>query len=488
MTRILEPGHTCEQIVAVERSGVLVDARDYYLAVHAALLRAERYVLIAGWQFDSGVPLLRGADAAQAPGPVRLLELIEHTVRAKPQLEVFLLAWDYSVVFALEREWMQQLKFGWLTDPRIHFVFDDQHPLGASHHQKLVIVDETIAFAGGIDLCDARWDDRRHVADHPDRVTVRGQPQKPYHDMMAYCTGAAVGQLSRLFCLRWQRATSEPLALPSVAPGTPPPMPRALPIACRELAISLTFGEHPGSGTPQVDQILRLHERAIAAAQHLIYIETQYFTSHAVHDALCQRMQRAGGGGLQIVIVMPFGADTPKENFALGDAQRRVLSSLCATAREHDHDIRIMYSADATPDADGQPVPTFIHSKLLAVDDRLLTVGSANATNRSMRVDSELNVVWECAGEDAAGARSIAAVRGSLLCEHAGIEHDPELAKIDGLCARLDGLIGKTKLQRREIEESPAGIARAPMLERAFDPDAPLLELELDELIDPTRG
>ena len=482
MTRILEPGDTCQQIAAVESAGVVIDARDYYLAVHAAVLRAERYVLIAGWQFDSGVALLRGADAEHASAPVRLLELIEHAAQAKPQLELYLLAWDYSLVFALEREWMQRLKFRWLTNERIHFVFDDQHPLGASHHQKLVVVDQTIAFAGGIDLCDSRWDDRQHTPDRPDRVTLGGQPQKPYHDLMAYCIGPAVGELSALFCLRWQRATGERLALPEVAAGTPPTLPSALPVACNELAISLTFAAYPRSDTPQTEQIRRLHERAIAEAQHLIYIETQYFTSRAIHDALCSRMQ-SGEAGLEIVIVMPNGADTPKENFALGDAQRWVLNSLCANAREHGHELRILYSAAA--DAQGELVPTFIHSKLLAVDDRLLTVGSANATNRSMSLDSELNVAWECAGGADPASRSIARVRASLLCEHAGIEHDPELERGRGLCARLDLLIGKTKLRRREIEESPEQIARAPLLERAFDPEAPLTELELDDLIKP---
>jgi phospholipase D1/2 len=73
MKRILQPGTTCERICAIDRSGVLIDARDYYLAIHTALQLAQRYVLIAGWQFDSAVPLVRGADAAKVTVPVRLL-------------------------------------------------------------------------------------------------------------------------------------------------------------------------------------------------------------------------------------------------------------------------------------------------------------------------------------------------------------------------------------------------------------------------------
>ncbi|HMI93686.1 MAG TPA: phospholipase, partial [Polyangiales bacterium] len=302
MKRILEPGTNCERICEVSRSGVLIDARDYYLAVHAALQLAQRYVLIAGWQFDSAVPLVRGADLGLVTGPVRLLELIEHVTKSNPQLSVYILAWDYSLVLALEREWLQRFKFDWRTNDRIHFVFDDQHPVGASHHQKLVVVDQTIAFAGGIDLCDARWDDPQHALDRPERITVKGEPQKPYHDLMAYSMGSAVGDLTRLFCARWQRATGQPLDLPEVGPGEPPPLPNALPIECSEMAISVTFGAHPSSGTAKCEQIMHLHEQAIARAEKLIYIETQYFTSHAIHDALCRRM-REGAAGLEVVLV-----------------------------------------------------------------------------------------------------------------------------------------------------------------------------------------
>jgi phosphatidylserine/phosphatidylglycerophosphate/cardiolipin synthase-like enzyme len=231
MRRVLEPGRNCSRIAQVCESGVLVDAHDYYLAVHTAVRHARRYVLMAGWQFDSEVPLLRGGDAERAQGPVRLLALLEQAVAERPDLQVYLLAWDYSLVFALEREWMQRLKFGWATNERIHFVFDDQHPMGASHHQKLVVVDGAIAFTGGIDLCDSRWDDRRHALHNPERITLSGDPQKPYHDLMAYCTGPVVADLAQLFGTRWRRATGSDLALPQADGSSPPPIASALPIA-----------------------------------------------------------------------------------------------------------------------------------------------------------------------------------------------------------------------------------------------------------------
>ena len=166
MSRVLRAGRSCESLRPVETSGVLIDARDYYLAVHRAILSAERFVLITGWQFDSRVALVRGQDAAAAGAPAGFLELLRHVEKARPNLRVYLLAWDYSVVFSLEREWMQKVKFDWTTGDRIRFVFDSQHPPAACHHQKLVVVDGLIAFAGGIDLCESRWDDRDHAPEN----------------------------------------------------------------------------------------------------------------------------------------------------------------------------------------------------------------------------------------------------------------------------------------------------------------------------------
>jgi phosphatidylserine/phosphatidylglycerophosphate/cardiolipin synthase-like enzyme len=183
------------------------------------------------------------------------------------------------------------------------------------------------------------------------------------------------------------------------------------------------------------------------------------------------------------VIVMPNGADTPKENFALGDAQNRVLASLLATARAHGHLLRVLFSG--APDSNGKMVATFIHSKVLAVDDRILSIGSANCTNRSMSVDSELNMTWECSPEGGRLAEQIARVRASLLSEHAGIAYDPRLEQTAGLVARLDELVGSSKLQLREVPASPADVERNPVLEWAFDPTDAVTELDLEDLLQP---
>lgn len=488
MSTILRRGRNCERVEAVERSGVLIDARDYYLAVHQALCAARRTVLIAGWQFDSAVPLIRGQDAEGLPAPSELLPLLEHVAKTQPDLHIYILAWDYSLLLAGEREWLQRVKFDWMTSERIHFVFDGEHPTGASHHQKLVVVDGELAFTGGIDLCDARWDDSAHTIDNPLRFRLNGDLQKPYHDVMAYCTGPVVRSIERLFCERWQRATGNTLALPPAKTGkaehvTLPALERALPVQCSEVAISLTFGEHSPSGTAKLEQIKALHEDAIASAEHLLYIETQYFTSRAIYAALRKRLEAADRSKLEVVIVLPTGADTPKEKFALGDTQDWVLSSLRVVAEQTGHALRVLCSVAQRDD--GTTAPTFIHSKLLIADNRLMTIGSANVTNRSMSFDSELNLAWEC-GDDEALSSSIGRVRARLLCEHAGIEHDARFERTHGVVARIDELVaGQSKLRLRELPDSPDSIPQTSLLEQAFDPEKALTDLEPSELLEP---
>jgi phospholipase D1/2 len=189
---------------------------------------------------------------------------------------------------------------------------------------------------------------------------------------------------------------------------------------------------------------------------------------------------------LEIVVVKATVGDTSKESTALGGLQASILSSLARTARETGHAFGA-YHGVATRE-DGTELPVFVHSKLLAVDNRLLSIGSANCTNRSMHVDGELNLAWECGSSADPLGGSIAELRASLIAEHAGLKPDESLRATRDLVARLDALAesGQTRLRRNPILE-PGEIERAPLLESAFDPVRPLDELGIEELGELTR-
>src|SRR5688572_21706187 len=111
-----ERNYWCEG--PVSSAGILVDADDYYRAFYEAGQNASAYILLAGWQFDTDACLLRGPEAANAALPVTLLAYLNALCQRRPELRIYILAWDFHAIFALERQWMQDLRFKWLTSER----------------------------------------------------------------------------------------------------------------------------------------------------------------------------------------------------------------------------------------------------------------------------------------------------------------------------------------------------------------------------------
>ncbi|MEO8185595.1 MAG: phospholipase D-like domain-containing protein [Deltaproteobacteria bacterium] len=447
MRAILDPGRNCWKSARADLSGVLVDAAAYYRAFYAAASQAKKSIILSGWQFDRGVPLVRGQDAP--PGAeVRLLAFLDQLCEHNPELEVYILAWDFNVVFALEREWMQTLYFQWATNKRLQFRFDEAHAAQGSHHQKFAVIDRSLSFLGGMDLCEARWDDRRHQQDNPLRVS-RGEPAKPYHDVQAYLVGCrAADTLRELFVDRWAHSEGPQLVLPeceSAAASSPYCPPGALALGAYEVAFSRTDPRGPNDDVREVEALLM---DAIRAAERLIYIETQYFSSRAVGDALISRMRESGRARLQLVVILNDKPEAVKEEIAIGLRQAKIMSRLARVAKETGHALGA-YGTLCEGEARERPA-TYIHSKMLIVDDRFLTVGSANLTNRSMGVDTELNVSWEAPEGRTADDPLVEGIRNlrvSLLAEHTGLAEAAaeqraaaDLGNMEGLVARLDEL------------------------------------------------
>ena len=474
MKPILEQPRNVFTSAEADESRLLVDASDYYCSVYRALEQAQHYAVLSGWQFDSGVALLRGRDAELAQRPVTLLRFLSTLCEERPSLSIYLLAWDYSVVYAQEREWMQGLKFAFSTNPRVRFEWDDHPVIGASHHQKFVVVDGAVGFLGGIDICDARWDDCRHESANPNRVNLGGEPCKPYHDVQAALTGPAVAPLIELFGERWQRATGDRLYLDAPSPETRARFDLSTlcgnqgeDIGARRVSFSRTQ-QDPRANPVEVSEIRQLFTDAIWAAERMIYAETQYFTSRSIASVLVDRLRDEQLPKLDIVICMPHGSDSPMEKLALGDTQEEVLFVVQETARQHGHALSLIYPV--TQDALGVETPIFIHAKLLIVDDQLLMVGSPNLTERSMGLDSEIAVSWQCSSddEDQAARHCLRNVRTRLLAEHSGLPAaDFELER--GLAVQVEAIVdgGKSGLRRRAVTSSgPLG----PLMARIFDP------------------
>lgn len=189
-----------------ERIAFLIDAADYFAALRHAILAARRSVFIIGWDVDSRVRLL--PDPTPPDGhPATLLAFLNSVLAKRPDLHVHVLSWDFSMIYAFEREFLPSTKFGWRGHRRLHFALDAVHPQWASHHQKIVVVDDRVAFTGGLDLTIRRWDTSEHLPGDPRRVDPGGEIYDPVHDLQIAVEGEAAAALGELARERWRRAT-----------------------------------------------------------------------------------------------------------------------------------------------------------------------------------------------------------------------------------------------------------------------------------------
>ena len=468
---ILKPGTNCMGIYQVDETGVLVDAEDYYRAFYQTALAARSYLLLAGWQFDSEVHLLRGDEEHGSAGDTRFLQFLERLCQVNPHLHIYILAWDFSAVFSLEREWFQDIIFNWTTNKRVQFRFDSVHATGATHHQKFVIADGAIAYLGGMDICSSRWDDRRHMRDNPDRADVDGTRYGSYHDIQTYHTGAVVGVLLELFRQRWRDSGGGELKLPQAGALTPTLPAGACPLPTSRVAVCRTAARTPLTEQREVHEIRHLFVDAIMSAQHLIYLENQYFSSQVVFWSLVARMSMTERPPLQVIMILPDRLPLTEELF-LGLPQMRMIRTLQQVAEKTGHTLSVYSSAEMDH---GNRKMTFIHSKLLLIDDRFLTIGSANATNRSMGLDTELNVAWETepGGGEEDMAAAIRALRASLLAEHAGLlgcGEDWRFEKVENLTRHLECL----------ADDHDARLCR-------YQPDTTFENSELPDVLEPIQ-
>ncbi|HYG88414.1 MAG TPA: phospholipase D-like domain-containing protein [Azospirillum sp.] len=391
------------------RGAVLIDAGSYFAQLEWALHRARRSILIIGWDFDGRMSLRPN----RVPGrPTTLSDLLVSLVRMRPELEIRILVWDFSVFYGPSAPLPLLLGDDWQEHPRIQLRLDNKHPLYGAHHQKLVCIDDALAFAGGIDLTVRRWDTCRHLADDPQRVEPDGTPYPPVHDIQMAVDGEAARALADIARERWRIATGEALAPVSVEAD---PWPPNLPADFSGISVGIARTVPAWGTEPAIREAGTLTLDALAAAQRTIYIEAQYLTAAAVRDRLAERL--AAANGPEIVILVTRSSRGLLERFVMGSNRDRLVRRLKQVDR-YDR-LRVYYPV--VPAAEGD-CEILIHSKLIIVDDDIIRVGSSNLNNRSIGLDTECDLAVEAT--DDAVRRAIARLRERLLAEH--LDTDPD--------------------------------------------------------------
>jgi len=398
-------GEDCWRIERALKASMIVDADAYFRHARAAMMKAKKRIMLIGWDFDAAITLIREDEAGDG-APTVIGDFISWLVERTPELEIFLLRWDVGAMKSMVRPSNLFTTVRWMANSRITVKLDSHHPTAASHHQKIVVIDDCFAFCGGIDMTGDRWDTRHHRDEEPWRRHPDGSPYGPWHDATTALQGpvaAALGQHARA---RWKGAGGEEL-LP--VEGQQDCWPDALPVQFEDVDVAISRSAPEMEDQEPLIEIERLYVNQIASAKRYIYAESQYFASRRIAEAMAARLTEEDGP--QIVIINPEQADGWLEQQAMDTGRARLFEAL--KARDRHGRLRLYHPFTAR----GEPI--YVHAKILIVDDRVLRVGSSNMNNRSMRLDTECDVTIDAALPANAGREDvIRAIRDDLIAEH----------------------------------------------------------------------
>jgi len=480
---LLSPGENCCAAARAHRATMLVDGSNYFDAFVRAAERAERSILILAWDFDSRMVLRFAEDGS--PGET-MGEFLNRLCERNHRLRIDILDWDFPLVFGTDREYSPLFGLDWKPHRHIRFRFDDTHPLAGSHHQKIVVIDDKLAFSGGLDLTNRRWDTPDHIPDDKRRA-FDDKPYPPFHDVMLALDGEAARELAANARKRWRLATGRRAAKSEGARGDP--WPPELRVDVSDVTVGIACTIPPTRGKEGVHHVERLYLDMIAAAKKYIYIENQYFTSQKIGEALEARLKEPDPP--EIVLVTRLLSHGWLEEVTMHVLRTRLVRAL--RAADHAGRFHAYY-----PHVEGLCEGTCIdlHSKVMIVDDEWARIGSSNISNRSMGVDTECDVVIEARGDERVRA-AIREMRNRLLGEHSGSGKEGlQRALAEGaptMAAALEKLgtaqRGLRELEAPEVSEALMAAAAIGDMEKPIAMDTLVQGFaHSEELEQPTRG
>ena len=461
--RIIQPGRNCWRVEPASRFYCIQDAADYFRLVRQALLRARKTVFSLGWDITAHTDLY--PDATVRDAPTRLDKLLAYVARRRPQLRCYILTWDYGALYTLERDPFTRWRLGWRMPRGVRFGFDDRHPVGGSHHQKIVVVDDQLAFCGGIDLTGHRWDTSAHRPEEPARTTPLGEPYGPYHEVQAMVTGPAATSLGVLARDRWRALGSD--RMPPLDSSNEDLWPSDITPDLTDVDVAIARTMPGFESRPAIRECEALFLDSIAMAKQTIYIESQYFTNDKLADALAARLREPQGP--EVVVISPKECHGWLEKTTMGAFRDGVFRRLVA-ANEHKR-LRLVYPTASR----SRDVPTFVHSKVMIVDDVLARIGSANYSHRSMGMDTECDLAVDAGGDSVARA-GIRRMCHRLLAEHLRMSVD-DVARGIERTGSIGALIDTRESAEHtlvQIEISEEATPPSAVLQAAADPDEPI--------------
>jgi phosphatidylserine/phosphatidylglycerophosphate/cardiolipin synthase-like enzyme len=361
-----EPGGWAETGAFAPRAGcgveLLVDGAEALPRIAAAVAGARESVHLAGWHLDPSFEL--GPD-----GPA-LRELLAD---AAARVDVRVLAWAGAPLplFHPDRREVREARDRLVRGTQIEMALDAKERPFHCHHEKLVLVDDEVAFVGGIDLTRLAGD-RLDSSEHPQRDGIG------WHDSCLRVEGPLATDVAQHFAQRWNTVAGSAL---------PAPTERAPLDGGVEAQLVRTVPERLYDGCREGEwTVLESYLRALRGAERLVYLESQFLWSPEVAFVLADKLRNPPSDDFRVVVLLPSHPNNGED-----DSRGQVGLLIDADKESGDGTTRFLACTLYQPGAGGKQV--YVHSKAAVIDDAWLTVGSANLNEHSLFNDTEVNVV-----------------------------------------------------------------------------------------------
>jgi phosphatidylserine/phosphatidylglycerophosphate/cardiolipin synthase-like enzyme len=340
---------------------VLIDGANALPEMAEAIRNARRHVHVCSWNLQPDFAPIRH----DRPWPLR--ELLADTAERVP-VRVLVWAGAPVPVFKPSRSAVREACEELTRGTKIQLELDARGRLMHCHHEKIVIVDDEVAFVGGIDLT-ALAGDRYDTSEHPHKEGIG------WHDAGTRLRGPVVRDVAAHFALRWTATTGQALALPeNVAKAG-------------DVTVQLVRTV-PENAYPEVlprgeFSVLETYVRALRSARKLIYLENQFLWSPEIVHILERKLAQPPSDDFRVVVLLPHKANNGQ------DDTRGMLGRLVSA---DDGNGRFLATTilSRTGETSG---PLYVHAKIGIVDDAWLAVGSANLNEHSLFNDTEVDVV-----------------------------------------------------------------------------------------------
>ena len=336
---------------------------------------------------------------------------------------------------AEEVEVLNKLAKKYGIDQNLVVKIDNTSPtLSSAHHEKIIVIDNKIGFCGGFDLSRGKWDTSKHDYNDP----RRDQYSEPWHDLHAKVQGPIVWDLAYHFNQRWayyEVKDEKKIRAMNLKPAK----------FMSEKGDTKIVALRTWEGNDKDGGILAWYANTIRKAKAIIYIENQFpFQNEFITRILCKRLKEQKG--LRVIIVGPMEPNLPG-----------LIGSILSKTSVNDVNKHLKRIRDAGDS--GKRVGTYsllsqdkktkklrqiyVHSKLLIVDDKWITIGSANTDKNGFKDSTEVNI-------GITSGQLSKELRTRLWREHLGLVEKTE----DSTNKHQANPLPKVRPERRNLESS----------------------------------